>query len=111
MKQAANRSGSIRFIKMLIQRPEGTPQSNGRKRRKKPRWASPQLEMASKLSHFCDRGADAHQQNFVELVSHVFRAATILDPGKVVEQEPQPRRLLRSKRGGVHQAGSESGAS
>ena len=51
MKQAANRSGSIRFIMTLSQRPEGTPQSKGRKRRKNPRWAFPQSEMASKPSH------------------------------------------------------------
>jgi len=31
MKQAANQSGSIRFIMMLSQRPEGTPQSKGGK--------------------------------------------------------------------------------
>jgi hypothetical protein len=51
MKHAANRPGSIRFIMMLSQRPDGTPQSNGRKRRKNSRWACPQSEMASKLSH------------------------------------------------------------
>ena len=41
MKQAANRPGSIRFIMMLSQRPEGTPQSNGRKRCRNSRWAFP----------------------------------------------------------------------
>lgn len=51
MKQAANRSGSIRFIMMLSQRPEGIPQLNGRNRRKNSRWAFPQSETASKLSH------------------------------------------------------------
>ena len=51
IKQAANRSGSIRFIMMLSQRPEGTPQSKVRNRRRNPRWALPQSEMASKLSH------------------------------------------------------------
>ena len=51
MKQAAKRSGSIRFIMMLSQRPEGTPQSKGRNRCKNSRWACPQSEMASKLSH------------------------------------------------------------
>jgi hypothetical protein len=51
IKQAANKSGSIRFITILSQRPEGTPQSNGRNRRKNSRWALPQSEMASKLSH------------------------------------------------------------
>ena len=51
MKQAANRSGSIRFIMMLIQRPEGTPQLNGRNRRRNSRWPLPQSAMASKLSH------------------------------------------------------------
>jgi hypothetical protein len=41
MKQAANRSGSIRFIMMLSQRPEGIPQLNGRNRRKNSRWPFP----------------------------------------------------------------------
>ena len=51
MKQAANSSGSIRFIMMCSQRPEGTPQWKGRNRRRNARWALPQSEMASKLSH------------------------------------------------------------
>ena len=37
MKQAENSCGSIRFIIMLSHRPLGTPQSKGRKRRRKPR--------------------------------------------------------------------------
>ena len=51
MKQVANRPGSIRFIMMLSQRPEGTPQSKGRNRCKNSRCAFPHAEMASKLSH------------------------------------------------------------
>ena len=51
MKQAANRSGSIRFImNVSSQRPEGTPQSKGRNRCKNLRCFVPQSEMASKLS-------------------------------------------------------------
>ena len=40
-----------------------------------------------------DRGADAQQQNLVQLVSHVFRTAFVLDPRKVVQLKSQPRRL------------------
>ena len=50
MKQAANQSGSIRFIMMLSQRPEGTPQSKGGKPLRTSRWGSRQSEMASELS-------------------------------------------------------------
>ena len=57
-----------------------------------------------------DRGADAQQQNLVQLVSHVFRTAFVLDPGKVLQQKSQPRRSRGFVRRGVHQTGSESGA-
>jgi len=57
-----------------------------------------------------DRGANAQQQNLVQLVSHAFRTPFVLDPGKVVQQKPQPRRLRGFVGRGVHQAGSESGA-
>ena len=39
-----------------------------------------------------DRRADAQKQNLVQLVGRVFRTAFVLDPGKVVQQKPQPRR-------------------
>ena len=110
MKQAANRPGSIRFIMMLSQRPEGTPQSNGRNRRKNSRWAPPQSEMASKLSHSAIVAQTAQQENLVQLVSHAFRTSFVLDPGKMIQQKPQPRRFSQFVRQGLHQAGSESGS-
>src|SRR5208282_253883 len=108
MKQAAKRSGSIRFITILSQRPEGTPQSKGRNRRKKM-GASPIRDGVEAVA-LGDRGANAQQQNLVQLVSHAFRTPFVLDPGKVVQQKPQPRRLRGFVGRGVHQAGSESGA-
>jgi hypothetical protein len=50
-----------------------------------------------------DRGADAQQQNLVQLVRHAFRTSFVLDPGKVIQQKPQPRRLGGFVRQGVHQ--------
>src|SRR5208282_1344880 len=57
-----------------------------------------------------DRGANAQQQNLVQLVSNAFRTPFVLDPGKVVQKKPQPRRSRGFVRRGVHQTGSESGA-
>jgi hypothetical protein len=82
MKQAANRSGSIRFIMMLSQRPEGIPQLNGRNRRKNSRWPFPQSETASKLSHSAIV-AQTHTSNTS------FRTSLVLDPGKMLQQKPQ----------------------
>src|SRR5271157_4477078 len=110
MKQAANRSGSIRFIMMLIQRPEGTPQSNGRNRRKNPKMVVSPISDGLEAVAVGDRGADAQQQNLVQLVSYVFRTAFVLDPGKVLQQKSQPRGSRGFVRRGVHQTGSESGA-
>jgi hypothetical protein len=50
MKQAEKSSGSMRFIRMLSQRPPGTPWWKGRKRRKNSRCTSPQAAMSSKSS-------------------------------------------------------------
>ena len=50
-----------------------------------------------------DRGADADQQDLVELVRHAFRAALVLDPGKMVQQKPQPRGLGDFVGRGVHE--------
>ena len=52
---------------------------------------------------FGDRGAHAHKQNLVQLVRHAFRTALVLDPGEMIKQKPQPRRLGGSVRRGVHE--------
>ena len=57
-----------------------------------------------------DRGADAHKQNLVELVGHVFRTPFVLNPGEVIQKEPQPRRLPDGGQQNVHEQGSESRA-
>ena len=57
-----------------------------------------------------DRGANAHEENLVQPVSHAFRTSLVLDPGKVVQKKPQPRRLRGFVRRGAHGSGSESGA-
>ena len=49
-----------------------------------------------------DRGADAHKQNLVQLVRHALRAPLVLDPGKMVQQKPQPRGSSEFVRRGVH---------
>ena len=103
MKQAANRFGSIRLITILSQRPEGTPQSKGRNRRKNSRSPLPQPDMASKLSHSAIVAQMHSSRISFSFVSHAFRTPFVLDPGKGVQQKPQPRRLCRFAPRGVHQ--------
>ena len=50
-----------------------------------------------------DRGADAQKQNLVELVCNALRTSLILDPGKVVQQKPQPRGPRGAGRRSVHE--------
>jgi hypothetical protein len=93
---------------------EPAPRGNAPVERQKP---PQELEMvASPISDgveavaFGDRGAHAQQHNLVQLASHAFRTSLVLDPGKVIQEKPQPRRSCGFARRGVHQAGSESGA-
>ena len=51
-----------------------------------------------------DRGAHAHQQNLVELVRRAFRASLVLDPGKMIQQKPQPRAARKLTRGNKTEA-------
>ena len=110
MKQAANRSGSIRFIMMLSQRPEGIPQLNGRNRRKNSRWPFPQSETASKLSHSAIV-AQTHTSN-----TSFSLCATLsgLRLSSIREKCSSRSRNLEGRAGfirqGVHGAGSESEA-
>ena len=85
MKQAANRSGSIRFIMMLSQRPEGTPLVGQETTQKTEMRVSPRRDGVETVA-IGDRGADAQEENVVQLVSDVFRARLILDPGEVAKR-------------------------
>ena len=55
-----------------------------------------------------DRGADAQEQNLLELVSDAFRLARVLDPRKMMQKKAQPRRLLKFVSQDFHHEGSNS---
>ena len=52
-----------------------------------------------------DRGADAQEQNLVQLVGDVFRTPFVLDPGNVVQRSRTRDGPRAGERRGIHEAG------
>ena len=52
---------------------------------------------------FGDRGADAQEQNLVQLVRHAFRISLVFDAREVIQKKPKPRGLSAGDKRGVHE--------
>ena len=107
MKQAANRSGSIRFIMMLSQRPEETPHSNGRNRRKNPRRTFPNQRW--RRSCRTRRSWRRRTKTPRSACEPRLPDSACIRSGKSNSAKPQSRRPRGFVGRGVHQTGSKIG--